>query len=182
MRRGAPDRICTTARVRCFKLKLCELLALLHSLQTLVKNVRLHPSLLSVLSINECFCGALGATVDMNRLPITHSARVAARDAKLLEREERLAGERGEARMICKCRICIGSIRSRRKREHCRKHLRELGRHPYHRGFTRVSASRPAMAKFDTVAHIPFVAEFSSLVWRCLLIRVKGVRINTAST
>lgn len=72
-------------------------------------------------------------------LPITHPARIAARDAKLLDREERLADVRGDNRMHCKCRICIGSVRSKRKREHCKKHLRDLGRHPYHRGITRVS-------------------------------------------
>lgn len=75
------------------------------------------------------------------RLPITHPARVAPRDAKLLEREQRLAEVRGDVRMSCKCRICVGGQRSKRKREHCISHLMELGRHPYHRGSTRVSVT-----------------------------------------
>jgi hypothetical protein len=73
------------------------------------------------------------------RLPLHHSDRILARDAKLLQREERLADERGVARVKCKCRLCIGSVRSTRKREFVRKHLRDIGRHPYHRGRTPVS-------------------------------------------
>lgn len=72
------------------------------------------------------------------RLDISHPTRIVQRDAKLLAREEQLADQRGITRLNCKCRLCIGSVRSKSKREHCIKHLRELGRHPYHRGATQV--------------------------------------------
>jgi hypothetical protein len=72
------------------------------------------------------------------RLPLDHHDRILARDAKLLFWEEQLAEERGITRVKCKCRLCIGSVRSMRKHEYARKHLEEIGRHPYHRGKTPV--------------------------------------------
>lgn len=77
------------------------------------------------------------------RRSICDPIRVAARDEKLLIREESLLDAQGVRRTRCKCRICIGSIRSVRKREECRRHLRELGRHPYHRGRTQVVPNTP---------------------------------------
>jgi hypothetical protein len=84
-------------------------------------------------SIDACMMATSG------RLPLHHSDRILARDAKLLEREERLADGRGIARVKCKCRLCIRSVRSMKKREFVRKHLQDIGRHPYHRGRTAVS-------------------------------------------
>lgn len=76
-----------------------------------------------------------------HRLSISDPIRVAARDEKLFLREERLLDAQGIRQTRCKCRICIGSIRLVRKREECRRHVKELGRHPYHRGQTQVIVS-----------------------------------------
>lgn len=75
------------------------------------------------------------------RMELSDPRRIALRDAKLLAREEAIARAHGSRKWRCKCRICIGSIRSARKWEQCAKHLRELGGHPFHRGATPVSKS-----------------------------------------
>lgn len=83
-----------------------------------------------------------GMEMDRNaRLELSDPRRIALRDAKLLAREETLARQQGARKWRCKCRICIGSVRSSRKWEQCVKHLSEIGRHPFHRGKTPVSIS-----------------------------------------
>lgn len=75
----------------------------------------------------------------VSRLPLSDPRRIRARDAKLLLREGRLAQAQTGRKWRCMCRLCIGSVRSARKWEHCAKHLEEVGRHPFHRGITAVS-------------------------------------------
>lgn len=90
--------------------------------------------------VRHCLGGGGGIPMETNaRLLLTNPARIHARDQKLLLREERLADEQRLQTRKCKCRICIGSVRSRRRRHIVRKHLQEIGRHPYHRGKTPVS-------------------------------------------
>ena len=74
------------------------------------------------------------------RLPIDDPARVRARDAKVLEREEILSRLRGETSARCPCNICMGEVHSRRRWEMVRLHLRDVGRYPFLRGRTRVSS------------------------------------------
>lgn len=98
------------------------------------------------------------------RLPLTHNDRILARDAKLLFREEALADQRGVSRVKCKCRLCIGSVRSTRKREHARKHLRDIGRHPYHRGKTPVSKSISVLHLVHCLVMNPLLDKLSQYV------------------
>lgn len=64
--------------------------------------------------------------------------RIDARDAKLNMREEELADRMGSDQRVCKCNICVGEVRSTRKRRNVIYHLQRFGRSPMLRGLTEV--------------------------------------------
>lgn len=101
------------------------------------------------------------------QLPLTHPTRIHARDRKLLFREEQLADEQGLQTLKCKCRICIGSVRSRRRRHVVRKHLLEIGRHPYHRGHTPVRAMDYASTRDNELCYSFLVTSMAYRTLHC---------------
>lgn len=64
--------------------------------------------------------------------------RIDARDDKLNAREEELADRNGTDQRVSKCNICVGEVRSTRKRGNVMYHLQRFGRSPMLRGSTEV--------------------------------------------
>ena len=76
-----------------------------------------------------------------HRLPLRSTRRIAARDAKLLHREDAVAAGLGNAALKrnCPCNVCITGVRDQELlRRTVHSHLRRYGRHPFHRGSTEV--------------------------------------------
>jgi hypothetical protein len=74
-------------------------------------------------------------------LPLRSKRRIAARDAKLLYREDTVARELGNAplKRTCPCNVCISRVRDQELlRRTVQSHLRRFGWHPFHRGSTEV--------------------------------------------
>ncbi|KAG0594870.1 hypothetical protein M758_UG117700 [Ceratodon purpureus] len=69
---------------------------------------------------------------------IFDEVRVQARDRKLEIREEALTDRQRKSRRTCPCNICLGLNHSKRLRGTLWFHLRKYGRHPFHRGSTKV--------------------------------------------
>lgn len=88
------------------------------------------------------------------RLHITDPLRIARRDQKLLMQEEHLVDEHEQSSVKCPCRLCIGSIRSRRSQIMARKHLADMRRHPYHRGRTHVGTFDPSFGNHELLYHL----------------------------
>ena len=85
---------------------------------------------------------------DEGRLPLSDKRQKDARDAKLSFREELLADRTRATKRVCPCNVCLGENRSLRYRAIVRRHLRNYGRHPCHRGST------PVLLSFQTTTII----------------------------
>ena len=83
------------------------------------------------------------------RLPIDSLTRVRERDRKLESRERAVAEQNRRTNRACPCNICLGENHSRRTHATIRYHLEIYGRHPYHRGSTKVRNGFPNYMYFS---------------------------------
>ena len=89
-----------------------------------------------------CRCIQVPEMATEGRLPLHDPRRIKARDARVLEREEHVYDRDRLTSVRCPCNICMGEVRSKRKRDMVMAHLEDVGRYPYLRGRTKVNNAR----------------------------------------
>lgn len=97
------------------------------------------------------------------RLPLADSRRRERRDAKLAFLEELLADRTNARKRVCPCNICLGQTRCVLFTSVVNDHLRQYGRHPFHRGSTEVHYSHIYL----NFVYIPALLETYMHEWFC---------------